>query len=235
VSGERRGFAFFDVIPDSIRDPGSGDVVPAAIRGGVSSVPPIVGCERAVRQETSLTPLRFITPPITHRVPRAMSPERGWLPARIVSGGQSGVDRAALDVAMEVGIEAGGWCPAGRAAEDGRIDDRYPLRETPESRPGQRTEWNVRDSDATLVICHGEPAPESGTAYTVEMAERHGRPWLLVDPGDADAVARVRRWLDAAMPRTLNVAGPRESQQPGIYPETRRFLTAILTGRPAAG
>jgi hypothetical protein len=151
-----------------------------------------------------------------------------WLPTRIVSGGQSGVDRAALDVALDLGIETGGWCPAGRAAEDGRIPDRYPLRETPESRPGQRTEWNVRDSDATLIVCPGEPVAKSGTAYTVDMAVKHGRPWLLVDPGDAVAAARVRRWLDGEMPRTLNVAGPRESQQPGIHAAARHLLLAIL-------
>jgi hypothetical protein len=157
-----------------------------------------------------------------------VSPRHPRLPTRIVSGGQSGVDRAALDVALEMGIEAGGWSPAGPPPEDGPIAARYPLRETPEARPGQRTEWNVRDSDATLIICRGKPAAESGTAYTAEMAVKHGRPCLLVDPGDGEAVHRAVSWLREHGIRTLNVAGPRESQQPGIHAAARHLLLAIL-------
>src|SRR5215217_2323846 len=92
---------------------------------------------------------------------------------KIVSGGQTGVDRAALDVALELGIECGGWCPAGRQAEDGPIDARYPLRETPSADPAQRTEWNVRDSDATLLLTTGAASP--GTELTREVARRLGR------------------------------------------------------------
>lgn len=145
---------------------------------------------------------------------------------KIVSGGQTGVDRAALDVALEMGRACGGWCPAGRAAEDGAIDARYPLAETPSADPAQRTEWNVRDSDGTLVLT-GEGA-SAGTDLTREVARRLGRPvyvWAATSPEDVDA---FRRWLQVYRIRTLNVAGPRESESPGIYREARRLLRALL-------
>src|SRR5438876_1977372 len=88
--------------------------------------------------------------------------------SKIISGGQTGVDRAALDVALELGIPCGGWCPQGRRAEDGVIPARYPLRETPWWGYPQRTEWNVRDSDGTLILAEGEP--DRGTVLTRELA-----------------------------------------------------------------
>src|SRR6185437_15218992 len=106
---------------------------------------------------------------------------------RIVSGGQSGVDRAALDVALELGLPYGGWCPRGGWAEDLPVPPgllaRYPLlRETPAAEPAQRTRWNVRDSDATLILLAGAPpAPDSGTALTLATAVRLGRPVAVVD------------------------------------------------------
>src|SRR5437868_610576 len=107
---------------------------------------------------------------------------------KIISGGQTGVDRAALDVALELGIACGGWCPKGRLAEDGPIPERYPLKETNLPVYPQRTEWNVRDSDGTLVLTLGSPAkngelaPEgSGTALTIELARRQKKPCLVVD------------------------------------------------------
>src|SRR5512135_124388 len=99
--------------------------------------------------------------------------------ARIVSGGQTGVDRAALDAARQLGLECGGWCPRGRRAEDGKVASGYPLRETPSEDYAQRTEWNVRDSDATLVLTHGRPA--GGTALTIAVARRLGKPLLVLD------------------------------------------------------
>ena len=157
------------------------------------------------------------------------------LPLRIVSGGQSGVDRAALDVALALGLPCGGWCPAGRWAEDGRLPARYPLRETPEAAPAQRTEWNVRDSDGTLVLLPaGMSAPAGGTALTVEVARRLGRPCRvvrLVDPATADQSAdpaTVRAWLAAEGIAALNVAGPRESEAPGAYTQARAFLERLL-------
>ncbi|MFQ5587063.1 MAG: putative molybdenum carrier protein, partial [Thermodesulfobacteriota bacterium] len=94
----------------------------------------------------------------------------------IVSGGQTGVDRAALDVALELGIRCGGWCPKGRLAEDGVIDSRYHLDETGSKSYSQRTEWNVRDSDGTLILTVEEPT--GGTALTIRAAEELGKPCI---------------------------------------------------------
>ncbi|HEX6038759.1 putative molybdenum carrier protein [Longimicrobium sp.] len=146
--------------------------------------------------------------------------------AALVSGGQTGVDRAALDVAMERGIPRGGWCPAGRWAEDGPIDGCYPLRETPSADPAQRTEWNARDSDGTALLVAAGDSP--GTALTRESARRLGRPvypWQLDAPPDA---GHFRRWLQIHRVRTLNVAGPRESEAPGIYAAAADWLRAAL-------
>jgi Circularly permutated YpsA SLOG family len=146
---------------------------------------------------------------------------------KIISGGQTGVDRAALDVALELGIPSGGWCPKGRRAEDDRIPDRYPLRETPWSGYPQRTGWNVRDSDGTLVLTAG-PA-DRGTALTVRLAERMGKPHLQVDLTAEPSAAAVREWAAAHGVRVLNVAGPRESSTPGIGERAGRFLREVLS------
>ncbi len=145
---------------------------------------------------------------------------------KIISGGQTGVDRAALDVALELGISCGGWCPKGRLAEDGRIPGRYPLTETPSNRYQQRTERNVRDADATLVITRGPGGP--GTEYTLRVVKRLGKPHLVVDLADAPDPTRVRDWIRAEWVGTLNVAGPRESNNPGIYEEAKAFLLRAL-------
>lgn len=145
---------------------------------------------------------------------------------RIVSGGQAGVDRAALEAALALRLPCGGWCPKGRRAEDGPIDRRYPLKETPSEDYAQRTEWNVRDSDGTLVLNRG--ALEGGTAQTVALAARLRKPHLVVDLDARPSPVRVRAWLARHRIRVLNVAGPRQSKRPGIYIETRRFLIALL-------
>ena len=145
---------------------------------------------------------------------------------RVVSGGQSGVDRAALDIAIALGYECGGWCPRGRRAEDGPIADCYPLIETPSDRYLQRTNWNVRDSDGTLVLLRG-PA-EGGTGKTIEYAERQKRPLHVVDLGGSQKLAAARRWIVAHAIVTLNVAGPRESKLPGIYGDAAHFLRRLL-------
>ena len=152
-------------------------------------------------------------------------------PARIVTGGQSGVDRAALDVALDLGIDCGGWVPMGRGAEDGRIPDRYPnLREADAEEPEVRTRLNVRDSDATLLVTRGEPT--GGSAFTREVAAALGRPMLHLDLSQRalrDAILAVRSWLAWTRPRTLNVTGPRESEDPGIYDAARALLTGALS------
>jgi hypothetical protein len=148
--------------------------------------------------------------------------------SRIVSGGQTGVDRAALDAARELGFLCGGWCPRGRRAEDGPIPAGYPLRETPSEDYAQRTEWNVRDSDGTLVLTRGRPT--GGTALTLALARRLGRPLLVLDLDARPEPRAVRAWSEAEGVATLNVAGPRESQQPGIHAQARRFLVGVLVG-----
>ena len=145
---------------------------------------------------------------------------------RIVSGGQTGVDRAALDVARELGISCGGWCPRGRLAEDGPIAEAYPLQETPERRYAQRTEWNVRDSDGTLILAAGRP--RGGTKLTARLAQELGKPCLVVDLDFAPDFDAVRDWLTANDIRILNVAGPRASQQPGSGEQAAEFLRALL-------
>jgi hypothetical protein len=144
----------------------------------------------------------------------------------LVSGGQTGVDRAALDVAMERGMAAGGWCPAGRGAEDGPIAPGYPLRETPSADPAQRTEWNVRDSHGTLLLV--TDAASAGTELTREAAQRLGRPLHRFRLDEEPDVDHFRRWLHAREIRILNVAGPRESESPGIYQSARECLRAVL-------
>jgi hypothetical protein len=147
---------------------------------------------------------------------------------RIVSGGQTGVDRAALDVASEVGMGRGGWCPRGRRAEDGAIPVAYPLRETPSAAYPERTAWNVRDSDGTLVITRGRP--RGGTALTVSLARRAGKPALVVDLEGGTAVAEAGQWLSENRIGVLNVAGPRESEAPGIHDQAAGFLRELLAG-----
>ncbi len=129
---------------------------------------------------------------------------------KIISGGQTGVDRAALDVALELGIPCGGWCPRGRLAEDGVIDEKYPLKETKERAYEVRTEWNVRDSDATLIITRGKPT--GGTGYTVAMTRKYNKPVLIIDlakTGIKKASTEVRSWIARTGIEILNIAGPR--------------------------
>jgi len=149
-------------------------------------------------------------------------------PRRIVSGCQTGADRGALDAALEAGIPIGGWCPKGRRAEDGPIDARYPVEETPSDDYLQRTEWNVRDSDGTLIVARRPLS--GGTAATERFAERHGKPCLVVHPDEPDAVRRLRAWLVRNGIEVMNVAGPRESSGTASYAATRRLLHALLRG-----
>lgn len=149
---------------------------------------------------------------------------------RIVSGGQTGADRAALDFALANGIRVGGWVPNGRLAEDGRIPEHYPdLIETESADPAVRTARNVRDSDATLILSHGPL--DGGSLLTFEEATRARKPVLHLDLDQMTAVAaaaRLRSWLAALRPRTLNVAGPRASKDPRISAATGAVLEAAL-------
>jgi len=152
----------------------------------------------------------------------------------IFSGGQTGADRAALDFAIDHGIPYDGWCPRGRLAEDGPLDKRYQLRETPSRRYAERTEWNVRDSDATVVFSI-QPRVSGGTALTVAMAERLGKPCLQIARDSAPIDATIERaanelclFLEAHQVIRLNVAGPRASQEPEIAPFVRDVLQLAI-------
>lgn len=145
---------------------------------------------------------------------------------KIVSGGQAGVDRAALDWAIMRGLPHGGWCPKGRTAEDGVIDSRYALKETESAGYRQRTRQNVVDSDGTLILNIGELS--DGTLATQRFAERFGKPCLVVQlESGVEGIRQAREWLRAHRIATLNVAGPRESKRPGIYRQAVAFLNDL--------
>ena len=146
----------------------------------------------------------------------------------IVSGGQTGADRAALDFAIEHGYPHGGWAPRGREAEDGVIPAKYQLTVLVEGGYRQRTRRNVEDSDGTLIINLGEL--EGGSLATQAFAQRMCKPHLVVqaDTGITQyAAANVLLWVRESNIKILNVAGPRESKRPGIYLRTLELLRAI--------
>ena len=152
-------------------------------------------------------------------------------PHKLVSGGQTGVDRAALDAALACGVRHGGWCPRGRRAEDGRIDDvlYHGLVETEESADySVRTERNVVDSDGTLILCLGEDAfLTGGTLWTRQCAEAHRKPCLVLDLRQQQ-YAVLNEWLQEYKIAVLNIAGPRESQSPGIAAAAKLWLVEWL-------
>ncbi len=154
----------------------------------------------------------------------------------IVSGGQTGVDRAALDAALRLGVPADGWCPRGRLAEDGPLADFYPLRETPTARYPERTEWNVRDTDGTLLLTFGKPI--GGTDLTVRMVKKHRRPSLRLDLANPlerwGAAKRIAAWIEQEQIVRLNVAGPRASTSPGVYRAAYELLRQLLRLFPKA-
>ena len=152
---------------------------------------------------------------------------------KIVSGGQTGVDRAALDFALAQNIPHGGWCPKGRRAEDGQISNRYQLQESDARDYAVRTEQNVIDSDATLILFRDKLT--GGTRLTQYLASKHARPQMRIDLQQADspqqleiAKASISDWLCEHQIKVLNVAGPRESSNPGIHQQTIEFLTVTL-------
>jgi hypothetical protein len=153
---------------------------------------------------------------------------------KIVSGGQTGVDRAALDFAIRHGFEHGGCCPRGRLAEDGVIPTIYHLRETDSAEYEERTEQNVLDADATLIVTR-ETELSGGTAFTKTCAEQHGRPLLVVCERDglSPGAAALLKFLKHNKVRTLNVAGPRKSQAPGLGKFVGQLLEVALTAKLA--
>jgi Circularly permutated YpsA SLOG family len=151
---------------------------------------------------------------------------------KIVSGGQTGVDRAALDFALEQGLPHGGWCPLGRLAEDGLIAARYELRETPEADYAQRTGWNVRDSHGTVIFSISLELT-GGSALTRDLAVALGKPWLHLSKlrDGASAAVKLAEFLRRHRIKVLNVAGPRLSTEPAA----RAFATQVLEAWWRAG
>lgn len=148
-----------------------------------------------------------------------------YLPNKIVSGGQTGVDRAGLDVAIALGIEHGGWCPRGRRAEDGEVPSRYELIECDSFNYKVRTKLNVVDSDATLVLYDAEL--KGGTLMTARHASESQRPYLCIDLQICEP-EMARNWLAEQQPKVLNIAGPRESSSPGIYDRAFEWLLSAF-------
>ena len=150
---------------------------------------------------------------------------------KIISGGQTGVDRAALDVAIFLDVAHGGWCPKHRRAEDGKIPDIYQLKETSARDYSVRTEKNVIESDGTLILFRHELS--GGTLLTLKLAQKHHRPHLCIDLEDFEAStglspADINNWICDHNIGVLNVAGPRESSSPGITKMAEAFLVKAM-------
>ena len=156
---------------------------------------------------------------------------------KIISGGQTGVDHAALDVAISLGIACGGWCPPGRMCETGRIPSVYPLKETPSEKsdaaPGinrsLRTEWNVRDADAVLVLLPKNLKTDKGSEWAIQCAMNYRKPILVMDPFAANASTEIKLWLESIAIKNLNIAGPSERSCPGISKQAKKLLLATFT------
>jgi hypothetical protein len=152
---------------------------------------------------------------------------------KIISGGQTGADRAALDAAIDLDIPHGGWIPKGRKTEDGTLPDKYQLQEMPTSSYPKRTEQNILDSDGTLILSHGKLT--GGSALTRKLSKQHNRPWLHIDLDKVDKTEPVQiiaGWIDKHDIQILNVAGPRASKDQGIHDFVLSILNRVLKGVP---
>jgi hypothetical protein len=150
---------------------------------------------------------------------------------KIISGGQTGADRAGLDAAIESGVEHGGWAPRGRKAEDGTIPDKYDLTELTMGGYPKRTEQNVVDSDGTVIFSFGKLT--GGSLLTRRLARKHNRPCLHIDLDTDDNPGHLLRdWLIDWNIKILNVAGQRASQALGIYERVKRIVKTVLDDHP---
>ena len=145
---------------------------------------------------------------------------------KIISGGQTGVDRAALDVALELNLECGGFCPKGRRSEDGVIPEKYPLTETATAEYSERTELNVKTSDGTLILI--DKHADKGTELTNDLCKVYRKPYVIVDVSANFRHENILQWITKNNIYVLNIAGSRESSSPGIYQKANAFLRALL-------
>ena len=146
---------------------------------------------------------------------------------KIISGGQTGVDRAALDAAIICDLEHGGWCPKNRKAEDGPISHRYSLTETGDAEYAARTELNIRHADGTLILVRGDML-EGGTLLTKKLAMKYCKPLMIIDLDKDYDYQSIWKWIRKNKISCLNIGGPRESKNPGIYITTRQFVIKWL-------
>ncbi len=154
---------------------------------------------------------------------------------KIISGGQTGADRAGLDVALAHAFPHGGWCPKGRKAEDGSIDTKYELTETPSANYLQRTEWNLRDTDGTIVFTMAKEIT-GGSMRTVEFAKKHNKPCLHVSKADSNQPeSEVTDFINQHGIKLLNIAGSRESKEPGINEWVQQVLNRALFSTESLG
>lgn len=145
---------------------------------------------------------------------------------KIISGGQTGVDRAALDFALNNGINCGGWCPLGRKAEDGKISDKYPLLETKSSKYSERTKLNVQNSDGTLIFFN--QTLDKGSTLTATLANKYCKPLFYYNFSANTNFSEITLWIDSNKIKILNIAGSRESNSTGIYSKTYTLLNKIF-------
>lgn len=150
---------------------------------------------------------------------------------KIISGGQTGADRAAFDFALEKGLEIGGFVPKNRIAEDGKIPETYPnLQESETENYAERTELNVKNSDATIIFSHGKLI--GGSLLTMQFAEKYEKPWLHIDFLNSDfeySVEKTKKWLESIDCENLNIAGARSSEDLEIYDKTKKFLINLFS------
>ncbi len=170
---------------------------------------------------------RFLTNEIESQ--RLHSTNTHDIPLTIISGGQTGVDRGALDWAISIGLNHGGACPLGRRSEDGKIPSRYQLTATDSRNYLVRTACNIKSADATLLLHRGEIS--GGTKSTIQVAKKYKKPLLIVHIDEPTAASQIAHWLDSHSFTILNIAGPRESKSPGIQTATCKLLHQIPWGR----
>ena len=155
---------------------------------------------------------------------------------KIISGGQTGVDRAALDAALECGVDLGGWCPEGRLSEEGVIPDVYPVQELPEAGYSERTRQNIIDSDGTAIVYFGQP--HGGTMQTIEFCIQSQKAYILIDAevfSVGQAAKSVLHFIEEYSISTLNVAGPRASDEPRAYRYAKDVIVSAIKCDESAG